>query len=115
MHGPGIAIPTLLEFGYVPLNPTQNGRVGYGDAALGHHLDEISIAEPIREVPAHAQLYDFGLESTTQIDGVSSNGFGRWASSEKAQSQAVPLMHQNPDIPTLWVRCQRIRPDIPGQ
>jgi hypothetical protein len=27
---------------------------GFGDAALGHHLDEISIAEPIRQVPAHA-------------------------------------------------------------
>jgi hypothetical protein len=35
MYTPGIATPALLELGHVPLYPTQNGRRGYGDAALG--------------------------------------------------------------------------------
>jgi hypothetical protein len=47
------ATQTSFEFGHVPLHPTQNSGVGEGDVALGHHLDEISIAEPVRQVPAH--------------------------------------------------------------
>jgi len=82
---PGIATPTLLELGHVPLHPTQNGRVGHGDAALGDHLDKISIAEPIRQVPAYAQLYDFGLESATPIDWVAGDGFGHLAFSQKTE------------------------------
>jgi hypothetical protein len=54
MDTTSIATPTLLELGHVTLHPPQDGRVGYGDAALGCHLDEISIAEPIRKIPAHA-------------------------------------------------------------
>jgi hypothetical protein len=58
--------------------------VGYGDAALGHHLDEISIAEPIREVPAHAQFNDFRLESAIPVNRIARNGYGQGAFSQRA-------------------------------
>jgi hypothetical protein len=54
MHAAGIARPPPLKFGDIALYPTKNSRVGNGDAPLGHHLDEISIAQAIGEIPPHA-------------------------------------------------------------
>jgi hypothetical protein len=50
--------------------------VGDGDAALGHDPDQISIAKPICEVPADAQLNDFRLKSAAPVDGIASDGLG---------------------------------------
>jgi methyltransferase family protein len=43
----------------VALHPPQNGRMGQGDAALGHDLDEIAGAELKRQMPPDAQDDDF--------------------------------------------------------
>jgi Zincin-like metallopeptidase len=56
---PRITAPALLKFRDIPLHPPQNGRMGQGDAALGHHLDEIAGAELKRQIPPHAQDDDF--------------------------------------------------------
>src|ERR1700758_5157557 len=56
---PRITVPALLKFRDIPLHPPQNGRMGQGDAALGHHLDEIAGAELKRQIPPHAQDDDF--------------------------------------------------------
>src|SRR6266436_5102805 len=56
---PRITAPALLKFRDIPLHPPQNGRMGQGDAALGHHLDEIAGAELKRQIPHDAQDDDF--------------------------------------------------------
>src|SRR6266436_5525159 len=56
---PRITAPALLKFRDIPLHPSQNGRMGQGDAALGHHLDEIAGAELKRQIPPDAQHNDF--------------------------------------------------------
>jgi hypothetical protein len=38
--------------------------VDNGDAALGHHLCEIAIADPVLAVPAHAQQDDLNWKAT---------------------------------------------------
>ena len=35
-----------------------------------HHRHEISIAQPVGDVPADAQLDDFGIEATSAVDGI---------------------------------------------
>jgi hypothetical protein len=42
-------------------------RVGHDKAALRHHGDEMSIAEPIRDVPPNAQFYDLALEPAAAV------------------------------------------------
>ncbi len=54
VHTPGIARPALLELRDIPLHPAQTRRVGDDHAPLRHHLDQIPVAQPIREVPTHA-------------------------------------------------------------
>src|SRR5271157_4875416 len=56
---PRITAPALLKFRDIPLHPPQNGRMGQGDAALGHHVDEIAGAELKRQIPPDAQDDDF--------------------------------------------------------
>src|SRR5581483_5300051 len=104
-HSPGrmnrasVASPPLLELGYIPLHPSKDGRVRDGDAALGHHLDQIPIAEPICEVPADAQLDNFGLKSATPVDGVTHDGLGHGALPLAARTLNMPWLHQNPMKP----------------
>ena len=50
----GLANP-LLEFRYKALDPSIDRAGCNGDAALGHHLRQIPIAQSMRHVPAHAQ------------------------------------------------------------
>jgi hypothetical protein len=83
----------------VPLHSAQNARVGQGDAALSHHFDEISIAEPKRQVPAQAQFNGFRIESATPIDWISRDNHGHSAFAQKAEFWAPPSMHQNPNMP----------------
>jgi hypothetical protein len=50
-----------------------NRRVRHANAALGHHRREISIAQPVGDVPADAQLDDLGIEAATSVNGISDN------------------------------------------
>jgi hypothetical protein len=58
-HRPGVSAPAFLELRDVALHPPRDGRVGYGDAAFGHHLDQVTGTELERQVPPHAQDDNF--------------------------------------------------------
>src|SRR5258708_7284660 len=44
-----------------------NRRMRNDNAALGHHRHEISIAQPVGDVPADAQFDDLGIEAATSV------------------------------------------------
>jgi hypothetical protein len=69
-------------------------------AALGHHLHEIPIRQPIRDVPAHAQLDDVGVEGPLAVNRVTGYRLRR---SAPLQGQRILL-----DAP----ECTRTRPRI---
>jgi len=52
--------------------------VRYDDAALGHHRHEISVAQPVADVPPDAQLDDFGIEAATSANGIPDDGLGHF-------------------------------------
>src|SRR5260370_40756549 len=76
IHGPCEAVPSLLELRHIANHPTVNRRVRHTNAALGHHRHEISIAQPVGDVPADAQLDDLGIEAATSVNGISDNRLG---------------------------------------
>src|SRR6202040_2275685 len=51
----GEPLPALLELRCVSPHPTHNGRMGQRQAALGHHLHQVSQAQLEAKIPAHAQ------------------------------------------------------------
>jgi hypothetical protein len=68
VQSPRLTCPTNGFFGqqwHVPLHPSQDGRMNEGNAALGHHLDEVTGAELERQVPPDAQDDDFLVEMPT--------------------------------------------------
>ena len=73
VHGPREAVPSLLELRHIANHPTINRRMRHDDAALGHHCHEISIAQPVGDVPADTQLDDFRIEAAPAVQGVSGN------------------------------------------
>jgi hypothetical protein len=62
IDGSGEAVPSLLELRHIANHPTMSRRMRPNNAALGHHRHEIPIAQPVGDVPADAQLDDFGIE-----------------------------------------------------
>jgi hypothetical protein len=68
-----VPIPALLELGDIPNDPSQNRRVRDLDTTLRHHRDEISIAQPVGDVPADAKLDDVSIEGAAAVNGVTSN------------------------------------------
>jgi hypothetical protein len=80
IHGPREAVPSPLELRYLATHPTKNRRVRHDNTALGHHRLEISIAQSVGYVPAHAQLDDLRVEPATSVNGISDNRFGHLAS-----------------------------------
>jgi hypothetical protein len=60
--GPSIATPAFLELRYEALNPSQDSSVGDIHAALGHHLDQVAIAELIGDVPSDTENNDRVVE-----------------------------------------------------
>src|SRR6202162_5086473 len=62
--------PTLLELGRVANDPAHDGGVRNHNAALRHHRGQISVTQLVRDVPAHRQNYDLGVEVPLQIDRV---------------------------------------------
>jgi hypothetical protein len=44
------------------LDPTHDRRVRQGEPAFGHHLDEITKAEFVPQIPAHAEHDDRSVE-----------------------------------------------------
>src|SRR5271157_6325090 len=97
---PRITAPALLKFRDIPLHPPQNGRMGQGDAALGHHLDEIAGAELKRQIPPHAQDDDF-LVKVPPFEEILCRGRFRHPSRYR----------QTPRVSTV---CTRTLRDTPG-
>src|SRR6202795_4817022 len=59
---PSEAVPAFLEFGRIALNPTHDRRVRQGESTFGHHLHEITKAEFVAQIPAHAEDDYFAIE-----------------------------------------------------
>src|SRR3984893_10575342 len=68
--------PTLLEHGRVANDPAHDGGVRNHNGALRHHRGQISVTQLVRDVPAHTQNYDLGVEVPLQIDRVTLQGLG---------------------------------------
>jgi hypothetical protein len=56
--------------------PNGETSLRHANTALGHHRHEISMAQPVGDVPAEAQLDDFSIEAAAAVNGVSDNGPG---------------------------------------
>ena len=91
----GKSIPALLKFRNIPNHPSHDRRVRNDHAALGHHRNEISVAQAIADVPAHAQNNDLGVELALHIDRITILAFGHRASPSATQSSRRPLLHRN--------------------
>src|SRR6202790_5214100 len=76
----GKSIRALLKFRNIPNHPSHDRRVRNDHAALGHQRNEISVAQAIGDVPAHAQNNDLGVELALHIDRVTVLAFGHRAS-----------------------------------
>jgi hypothetical protein len=69
------------------------------DATLCHHLDQVSVRQPIGDVPAHAQLDDVGIEYTFAVHRVTRDRLRH--SEPPAKDPAVypmPLDAPEPDL-----------------
>jgi hypothetical protein len=95
--GSGKTASSLLELGHVPGNPSQDRRVGDLDAALGHHLHEVAIRQPIGDVPAHAELDYVGVEGPLAVDRVTGDRLRHPPplNIRSLQSTECPPLHQN--------------------
>src|ERR1700674_1322928 len=62
---PGKPPPAFLELRGVALHPAHNGRMRHRQAALGHHLHQVTQTDLEPEIPANAQDDDFAVEVAT--------------------------------------------------
>jgi hypothetical protein len=49
------SVPLLLEFGHIALDPSQDGCMSQINPALSHHIAQVTIAEFVCSLPAHAK------------------------------------------------------------
>src|SRR4029077_10823614 len=68
-----------------------------------HHCNDISVAQTIGDVPAHADNNDLGVELSLRIDRVTVLAFGHRASPSATQSSRRPLLHRNRHKPRLRI------------
>jgi hypothetical protein len=57
-HRQGVRRPTLFKIRHVALHPPQDRRMSKQDAALGHHLGEVTGTELESEIRSHTQNDD---------------------------------------------------------
>src|ERR1700694_3817195 len=112
----GKSIPALFKFRNISNHPSHDRRVRNADAALGHHRNEISIAQAIADAPAHAQNNDLGVELALYIDRVTILAFGHLVSPSATQSSRRPLLHRNLQCSPGWLAWEwfRITPCVSG-
>ena len=88
--------PPLLELRYLASYPSKDCRVGDLDVALGHHLHEVAIGKPIRDVPPYAELDNVGIEGALAVHRVTSDRLRHPAPLIRSrQSNQCPPLHQN--------------------
>jgi hypothetical protein len=92
--GRAYACQTFFKIRHVALHPPQDRRMSQQDAALGHHLDEVTGTELKRQVPPHAQ-HDYLLVKMPPFEEILCRGRfrhpGRYGSASVFSS-----LHQNP-------------------
>jgi hypothetical protein len=68
IHSPGCSdrsresAPAFLVLRHVSENPSKDRGVCNADAALSHELDQVSVREPVADVPPHTEFDDLGVE-----------------------------------------------------
>src|ERR1700674_3720226 len=95
-HGSREPTPTLLELGRVANNPAHDGGVRNHNAALRHHRGQISVTQLVRDVPAHRQNYDLGVDVPPQIDRITLQRLGHQSLPRRPPPYYTPQMHQIP-------------------
>ena len=60
---------TLLELRDVALDPSEDCRMRDSDSALGHHLDEVAVAQLIGDIPSDAENDDCAIKVATMKEG----------------------------------------------
>src|SRR5580693_10333478 len=63
--GSAKTVPALDELWRKPANPAQDRRMGKIELPLGHHLDQISEAQLVAQVPTHAQDNHLAIKMST--------------------------------------------------
>src|SRR5208282_3071687 len=80
VHTPGLtrrsgkASPSTLVLRRITQHPAHDRGVGDDDFALSHHRRQITVAQPISDVPANAEFDGFSGKATTPIDCVAYYG-----------------------------------------
>src|SRR5580658_5053776 len=80
VHASCPTIPSLFKLRNIVNYPAQDRRVGHTEPALRHHGYQVSIAQPVGDVPADAQFDDLSVESTTAVDPIAGFRLGHLAS-----------------------------------
>ena len=90
------AVPALLELRHIALDPAHDRRMRQGEPAFGHHLGEISKAELVSQIPAHAEHDDLLVKVPTFEESVhfrvrsSALSFDRFANDYAVSKQFAP-------------------------
>lgn len=61
-HWASKTAPPFFEFWNIALDPAHIRRVSQRQSVFGHHFHEVSVAELVLQIPAHAENDDFPIE-----------------------------------------------------
>ena len=64
-----VATPALRKLGDIALDPPEDCCMRDSDTALGHHLDEVAVAQLIGDIPSDAENNDCAVEVSTTKQG----------------------------------------------
>src|SRR5580704_11283864 len=94
-HSPCILVPAFFKVRHIPLHPAQDGRMSQPNAALGHHLDDVTGAELECQVPPHAQDNYLLVEMPTPEEFLCGGRFCH--PSRYRRKPSLSSLHQNRD------------------
>lgn len=60
--GSCVAVPPLLELRDIALDPSEDCCMRDSDTALGHHLDEVAVAQHVGDIPSDAENDDDAIK-----------------------------------------------------
>src|SRR5882724_7339766 len=72
----GKTSPSTLVLRRKAQHPAQDRGVGDDVTALSHHRGQITVAQPISDVPANAEFDGFSWKATTPINRIAFYGLG---------------------------------------
>lgn len=67
----GEPLPAFFNLRDVATHPSENRRVRNDDPSLRHHFHQISVREPVGDIPADTECDDVGVEMASAVDGIS--------------------------------------------